>query len=155
MLTSYSQGPSNPSNQDWDGVFGNVVTGKYQMSLSVYSYTTAGKYASIVDWCCCYQSVQNMLVTKHREYDDLDFGIFTRPFDNSSWIAVIFMSLLFIPIFFIPSQWKGSFDRRDSCFILQTSWWFFFVGISAFYSGAMVMFFTSKIHLQFSSLSVG
>ena len=146
-----SSGPFNLSNNDWGGVFGSVVIGKYQMSLTGYGHYL--KRSEVLDWCGCHYFRSNVLAVKSQQPPlAMDYGFFIRPFHPEAWFAILGLSIFTTLIYIAPYTWIPNLSQSGSRFIIETSWWFFFVGIYSYHTGAMTMFFTKPATLHFSSM---
>ena len=67
-------------------------------------------------------------------------------------MATIALTVGLIVVMLVPFLWNSSYDKADSCIIMQTSGWYFFLLFNAFYGGALTMFFTSSPDLPFSDI---
>ena len=142
------KGPYNLSGR-WKGVEGDVVTGKYQMSLNAWLWTTERNKVldfvypnRIVATVLCYISKPSVL----------DYGLAIRPFTYKVWKSIGItlsggLAVLFLPYFFI----RGWEDMSANS-IIKISLWYFFVLINAYYGGAMTMFFANEDVPPFENL---
>ena len=127
---------------------GAVVTGTYQMSITgwaMYPLRTP-----ILDWCPSNYYTSTLLVMKFQP-NNFDFSLYLRPFSWQSWIAIIsFSCSIMIMISYCNFQLNAQFD---SCFIVKTSGWYFFLLLSSFYSGALTSYFANKSSIPFSTMT--
>ena len=121
---------------------GDVVTGKYQFSLNSWVMTFDRReilsfVPSHTDRMIC------ALIPKPPEFDP---GLLYRPFAKEAWICIfILLSAAFCfsiipPIFMTSNQ------------ISMTSFWFLFVLLSAYYGGALTMFFIAESTIPFLTI---
>ena len=141
-------GPFNLSGQ-WDGVMGNVLNGKYDVSISPWDWNLERNNV-----------VQFVLVTKNRKVlvwepknADIDFEVFIRPITLDSWLAIVLttcfaLSLIAFISIGIPSIAENSDGRKLMIISIQ----YFFIFINAYYGGALTMFFSSSIRIPLETL---
>ena len=145
---SYIKGPFNLSGK-WKGVMGDVVTGKYQMSINSYIWTTERnnvlefvRPSRITTYVLCY-------IPKTSE---LDYGLVIRPFTINVWISIGIILISGLAFFFLPYFFISGWDFMSAKSLINLSLWFFFVFINAYYGGAMTMFFANEHSLPFENL---
>ena len=141
-------GPFNLSGE-WDGVLGNVVNGKYDLSMSSW------------DWILERQNVlQFVLVSKTQKIlvwepknPEIDFGIFIRPITSDSWLAIfITICVTLLCIAFVSICHPSISENSDGRKLMVISIQYFFIFINAYYGGALTMFFTSSVRIPFETL---
>jgi hypothetical protein len=141
-------GPYNQSGE-WGGIMGDVVNGKYDLCLSAWHWMTE-RY-EILTFVPVYSKKQVLVWTPKNSL--IDFGLVTRPFTEDSLMAIFLMTLIvtlciFVTYFIIPNT-----ENSNGHMIMVTTLWYFFVLLNAFYGGAMTMFFTSTINIQFEGIT--
>ncbi len=133
---------------NWTGVFGDVVTGRYHLSLTEWIWFPIRD--PILDF---------VPITKDRfvlaidpRPPSVDFTLFLRPFRAESWNAImlilVLVSLILLGSHYLSQKVENDSSRKITVFFS----WFFFVLINAFYGGALTMFFTSEPTLPFTNL---
>lgn len=132
----------------WKGVMGDVVLGKYPLSISSWRWFL--KRDPFLDFVPILKDKTVLAVIP--KPPEVDPGLFIRPFRDDTWEGIGIMSVIGILILIIP--WiliKDYFDMTASK-IVMTSGWIFFVLINAYYGGALTMFFVSEITLPFNNI---
>lgn len=127
---------------------GSVITGKHHLSISTWAMYP--QRASVLDWCPSHYYTSTILVMKNRP-SKFDFAFYLRPFNSQSWFAILSFICALLLIILIPYKWNNNYDRTDSCFIMKTSGWYFFLLLSSFYGGSLTSYFASKTNIPFSS----
>jgi hypothetical protein len=147
VLSLYYIGPYNISGV-WKGVMGDVVAGRYPISLSSWRWLIIRD--PLVDFVPIVKDKAVLAVIP--KPPEVDPGLFIRPFRDDTWQGIGIMSAIGILFLFVP--WiiiKDYFDMTANKIVL-TSGWFFFVLINAYYGGALTMFFVSEITLPFNTI---
>ena len=140
-------GPFNLSGE-WGGVMGDVVTGKYQMSLSQWYYIRERN--DILDFVSTTSDQEMLALTP--QPTAVDIGLFIRPFTDEAWTAIHVMNLVILCSLMIPYFSVKYFENTSGYMIASISAWYFFVLLNAFYGGALTMFFTSEMTIPFESI---
>ena len=83
----------------------------------------------------------------------LDYGLFIRPFQEATWLAILSMIGLIPIVYFLIYKVYGQVDELTSTKIFEFSFWTFFILVNAFYGGALTMFFASEVSLPFDSIN--
>ena len=142
------KGPFDLSGK-WKGVMGDVVTGKYQMSLNSWLWTTERNNvlefvlpSRITTYVLCY-------IPKASE---LDYGLVIRPFTTNVWMGIGIILIIGLAFFFVPYFFISGWDFMSANSLIKSSLWFFFVFINAYYGGALTMFFANDISPPFENL---
>ena len=131
-------------------MMGDVVTGKYQLSSSAWLMFPAR--ADILGWSPCFYLSSRILAMKYQP-EETDFGLYLRPFSITAWIAIVAMTLGMTSIVICKFKWNGSdLNASNGFFIAETSSWYFYLVISAFYGGALTSYFSSKSATDFTSV---
>jgi hypothetical protein len=141
-------GPFNQSGE-WDGIMGDVVNGKYDLSLSAWLWM-AERY-EILTFVPVYSKKQVLVWTPKKP--EIDFGLLSRPFTDDSWVAIFFMTLIVTLCIFVTYLVIPNNENTTGHEIMVTTLWYFFVLLNAFYGGAMTMFFTSTINIHFEGIT--
>jgi len=144
--------PQNGSSYDcngiWTGAFGKVVTGQYPLSLSEWAFLR--ERADIVDYV--HLSVDYRILVLSAEVAALDASLFVRPFNRSSWIAVVVCLTLFAAFLALLRTVLPFFRGSESFRMVATTSWFLFIGLNAYYGGALTMFFVGKVSPPFEDV---
>lgn len=127
---------------------GGVVSGEYPLSLSLWINNPPR--SEICEILSCYTDRPVLAVVNRPP--EVDLGLFIRPFRDEAWVATLALTVGLIVIMLVPFLWNSNYDKADSCIIMQTSGWYFFLLFNAFYGGALTMFFTSTPDLPFSDI---
>jgi hypothetical protein len=141
-------GPYNRSGE-WGGIMGDVVNGKYDLCLSSWLWM-AERY-EILTFVPVYSKKQVLVWTPKNSV--IDFGLVTRPFTDDSWVAIFVMTLIVTLCFFVIYFIIPNTENTIGHMIMVTTLWYFFVLLNAFYGGAMTMFFTNTINIQFEGIT--
>ena len=140
-------GPYNASG-DWPGVMGDVVTGKYPLSLNAWRWFPERN--PILDFVPVAR--ETYLLATIPKPQKVDFDLYIRPFTRKAWQAVIAFMIIGVTGLagnqFIMIRYRTDLSRR----IMMFSVWAFFVLCHAHYGGALKMFFTSDISLPFETI---
>lgn len=140
-------GPYNLSGE-WSGVMGDVVSGKYPMSLNAWNWIIERNY--FLDFVPVIKDNQVLAVVPSPP--EVDPGLFIRPFRDDTWKGIGGMILLGILMGIVPWVFVRYYHSTTSFNLVVTSGWFFFVLINAYYGGALTMFFVSEITLPFNTI---
>ena len=128
---------------------GNVVNGKYHITLA--PWVIFPRRQTILDWCGIFVD-PILLVALKNQPAGVDYSLFLRPFTKSSWLAILVFTTFLGLFILIPFKWNSNFDQANSCFILKTTSWYYFLVIQSFYGGALTMFFANEPSMPFSSV---
>ena len=79
-------------------------------------------------------------------------SIFFRPFKDDVWVVLAFILLVTFTVIFIPHYKFEFYDKTTAYWLASTSGWFLFVFINAYYGGALTMFFSSEITIDFNNI---
>ena len=138
-------GPFNTSGT-WGGVMGDVINGKYDMTISIFQWTTSRN--ELLEFAPVAKFRLALAVTpKHSE---TDFGLFTRGFTIESWIAIFFLATLAVFCILLANLLNAD-ENRNGLKILAFTFWIFFVVINAYYGGVLTMFFTTPFSVPFET----
>ena len=126
---------------------GNVVMGNYPISLSSWAFTF---YRSHV--------IDHVEVIRGDTYamfaiptlPENDFGFFFRPFKNHVWYLSTGLWILLISVFSIVKK-NTRYDLISADIIIFMVWMFFTL-LSAYYGGALTMFFINEEQIPFRNI---
>ena len=139
-------GPFNRSGT-WKGNMGDVVMGRYQMSLSGWTWRKDRYFLDFVPF-----SLDKQILCMVPKFPEVDAGLFIRPFTDDVWKFIGIFSISGLVTLFVPYLFLNRWDNMRANHIIQTSLWMFFVLVNAYYGGALTMFFVSEITLPFNTL---
>ena len=128
---------------------GNVVNGTYQVSFSSWSILDDPRRINVLDWCNTFYGAGQVLATNRKQPQDVDFSLYIRPFSNGAWLCIGLIFTLLSAAMVIPS--RCNFRTSNSHGIIEASAWYCFVLVSAYYSGALTMFFAANEGRTFST----
>ena len=132
---------------NWPGVMGAIVQGKFPLCLNGWSYTF--ERHDLMDFVPFSQTKGVLVLTPQPA--KIEMGLFYRPFSERAWNA-IFLFVLLCGLFSTFQNILGvEKEESSSLRIVKTSLWVFFVLVSAYYSGALTMFFSTEIKLRFKN----
>jgi hypothetical protein len=137
-------GPYNISGE-WGGILGSLIMRKYDLCLSSWGWYI-DRYNLLSFVAFVFGKVNLVLTPKNPE---IDFGLFTRPFTHNSWTAVWFTTFIMAVSITVVQR---TVPNTHGLKIMVTSMWYFFMLLSAYYGGAMTMFFTSENTTPFNSI---
>ena len=141
------EGPFNSSGK-WKGVLGDVVTGKYQLSVNGWKHFLERN--EILDFVPIMKTATILcFIPKPPEVDS---GLFIRPFTNSAWKTIGIVSSIGILVLIVPYFFIKDWENLKAYHIIELSLWSFFVLLNAYYGGALTMFFVSEITVPFETL---
>ncbi len=140
-------GPYNESGE-WTGVLGDVVKGKYQLSLNVWIWFP--ERDSFLDFVPI--AKEKFLLSVIPKPPEVDYGLFVRPFRTETWQIIIGVAIVVITCLTGSYAISLKFENELSNRIVTFFTWTFFVLINAYYGGALTMFFASEISLPFQTL---
>ena len=128
---------------------GDVLTGKYQMSINSWFWTADRN--EVLDFVRP-NYITSLVLCYIPKLSELDYGLAIRPFTPKVWknigiTVIVGLALLCLPYFFIR-DW----DNMSANSITKLSLWLFFVLIHTYYGGAMTMFFASEVSLPFETV---
>ena len=128
---------------------GDVVAGKYQMSLNPWLWTDERN--KVVDFVRPNHISTDVLfyIPKTAE---LDYGLVIRPFTINVWKSIGVILIVGLAFFFLPYFFIKDWDNMSAISIIKLSLWFCFVLINAYYGGAMTMFFANEHVPPFENL---
>jgi hypothetical protein len=140
-------GPYNCSG-NWAGVMGGIINAKYDMSLSAWIWTTERyeimSFVTII--------TTNGLIVWTPTKQEIDFGLFVRPFSPESWVAISMMTIIATTCIMITQYVIPNADGTNGQTMMFTTLFIFYVVLSAFYGGAMTMFFKSPSDNNFEDI---
>ena len=140
-------GPFNKSGI-WGGAMGSVVNGEYHLSICPWLYKLQRN--SLFDHVITGKDTLVLALTPKPA--EVDFGLFIRPFRNEAWVCIFALCLVILITILIPYGLVDDYEQTEAFTCVTVSAWIFFVVINAYYGGAMTMFFTSEISVQFNSI---
>ena len=127
---------------------GDVVTGKYQMSVNGWKHFF--ERDEILDFVPILKTARILcFIPKPPEVDS---GLFIRPFTNSAWKTIGIVSFIGILVLIVPYFFIKDWENLKAYHIIELSLWSFFVLLNAYYGGALTMFFVSEITVPFETL---
>ncbi len=134
------------------GALGSTMRKEYDIALSVWA--PFPERINLADFTMAVVNMpKGMIINK--ENIPLDFTFFVRPFTFDSWLAIIGCLVVLAPVivYFHWSEWisEENLSRR----VAVLCGWTLFVLLSAFYGGALTMFFSSAIPFPFTELREG
>ena len=127
---------------------GDVVSGKYPLSLSAWNWIIERN--PILDFVPAIKDRQVLAVIP--KPPELDVTLFIRPFTDDAWKGIGILILIGLFLLIVPYFFVKKYPDTAAYKIVMYSGWFFFVLINAFYGGALTMFFVSEIRLPFNSI---
>jgi hypothetical protein len=83
---------------------------------------------------------------------EIDFGLFVCPFSPESWVDISMITIVATTCIFITQHVIPNADGTNGQIMMVTTLFIFYVVLSAFYGGAMPMFFTSPAHNNFEDI---
>ena len=137
-----------PINDTYVGVYGNIISKHYDMSLSTWLWTSARN-----EMCDFVPFLQrgNVLALKPQK-PKIDFGLFTRAFVQDTWVYVLFMAGSTVLLTLLTNQY-GVDKTRNAPKIMMFIWWIFFTLVNSYYCGVLTMFFTTTSPVPFKTMS--
>ena len=127
---------------------GDVVTGKYQMSLNGWKYFLQRN--EILDFVPIMKTATILCIIP--KPPEVDSGLFIRPFTYSAWKTIGIISFVGILVLIVPYFFIKDWEKLKAFHIIELSLWSFFVLLNAYYGGALTMFFVSEITVPFNTL---
>ena len=140
-------GPYNMSGE-WGGVMGGVIKGDYPWCLNAWTYMYERK--DILDFVPFTKTRSILVLTPQNPAVDME--LFLRPFTENSWKVILLTCVAFAFFISIPIIFGFGEAESTSLRIIKAAIWIFFVLISAYYGGALTMFFSTEVKLSFESL---
>ena len=135
-------------NEEWSGVMGDVILGKFPFGLSSWLVTEERvrvlDLEGVVDW-------DRFVSCVVLDPPQIDPGLFIRPFTNLAWAVILITTAIYISILI-----KKNSDKQlssESWRVLEFVMWSFFTIVYAYYGGALTMFFANKQTLPFETLT--
>lgn len=135
-------------NEEWSGVMGDVILGKFPFGLSSWLVTEERvrvlDLEGVVDW-------DRFVSCVVLDPPQIDPGLFIRPFTNLAWTVILITTAIYISILI-----KKNSDKQlssESWRVLEFVMWSFFTILYAYYGGALTMFFANKQTLPFETLT--
>ncbi len=140
-------GPYNLSGT-WEGIFGKVLSGKYPLCLSGWFYYQ--ERHDLLDFVSTYSD--EMVLVLAAQSLHLDTGTLVRPFTSPAWFTTVGFVATFA-LFCLFLKWtQPKVQESDGFKIMTISIWYFYVLVSAYYSGALTMFFLAEDPIPFTSI---
>ncbi len=140
------EGPFNLSGT-WGGIMGNVIMGNYPLSASVWSLFIERQ--RVLDFVPFMTDGEVLVLTPRVE--NMDMGMFVRPFTRKSWHAVGAVSSIALTLMAI--DYLGQWYAGTSSFkVASLTMWYVFVLLNAFYGGALTMFFITEEPIPFNNM---
>ena len=129
---------------------GNVVNGKHQLSASTWYMFPA--QADILGWCPSFYYSSQLLVMKNQP-NGFDLGLYLRPFNKPAWIAILIMAMIVFTLWQLQlNGWAAQLNQSNGFIIAETSGWYFFLVMYAFYGGVLTSYFASRSDIKFTSI---
>ena len=139
------KGPHN-LNGTWEGVFGDIVNKKYDISISTWYWTFSraelGQFVPIVK--------ARHTLASNRQQSKTDFGLLVRGFTKISWMSILMMIFLLCLCIF-AQRIVGPKGQNKSLKVMVFSLGLLFIMIRAYYSAALTKFFTVMIPHPFET----
>ena len=130
----------------WVGVMGDVMFGKYPVSINIWSsFPERNELLDLVPF-----SSDRAVLILAPQLVKMDAGMFVRPFTTMAWYctgAVVASALCVSAALFSCSKTDMSGFK-----IFLLTLWYFFVALNAYYSGALTMFFITNEQPPFDSI---
>ena len=139
-------GPFNRSGT-WKGVMGDVVKGRYQVSLIPWKWFNERSFVDFVPI-----TLKKIVLCTIPKFPAVDTGLFIRPFSDDVWKCIGIFVGSGLVILFIPYLFLNRWDNMKANHIIQTSLWMFFFLVNSYYGGALTMFFVSEFTIPFNTL---
>ena len=134
-------------NGTWEGVWGDILSRQYDMSLSLYAWKLArNEMFSFVPI-----TANRYILVMKPQTSEIDFGLFTRAFVGETWTCIAFMAGAALSLTSI-AYLCGLDDKRNCMKIVTFMWWVFFTLVNSYYSGVLTMFFTTTSSLPFETI---
>ena len=134
-------------NGTWGGVWGDILSKEYDMSLATYTWTSArNKMFSFVPL-----TVDRFILVMKPQHSEVDFGLFTRAFVRDTWTCVALMASIAFSLTFMVYL-CGLDKKRNGMKIMTFMWWIFFTLVNSYYSGVLTMFFTATATPPFETI---
>ena len=135
---------SIPQDGKWLGVLGDVVSKKYDLSISTWSWKT--ERLGVLQFVVVAKTRYVQVLTPSRPTTDLT--LFTRVFTNRSWLAIastvgIAMFCIALRKSVIPSE------NTNGEKLFNLTMFLFFVILNSYYGGALTMFFAGTVSVSF------
>ncbi len=140
------EGTPNNLSGSWVGVMGDVIFGKYPLSINMWNYFP--ERHELLDFVH-FSSDQAVLALTPQPVK-MDTGMFLRPFTRKTWYctgAVALSALTLGALLFSCSKTDMSGTK-----IYHLSVWYCFIALNAYYGGAFTMFFITNEPLPFNSV---
>ena len=141
-------GPYNFSGT-WGGVMGAIMFGEHPISLSPWVYNA--ERHPLMDFVTVYPERKLLALTP--KLPEVDIHLVLRPLTMKAWQCLLALVIGTLTFFFLFEFLIPYFDSTAGFQIIQLSLFSFFVIISAFYVGAMTMFFANELSLPFDTIS--
>ena len=142
-----TSGPFNLSGT-WDGVMGNVVNGDSHVSFNAWIWNS--KRRDILDFVPLFS--ERCVVAYTPKPPVVDLWSLMRCFRCEAWYGVILTFCLAVGVILITFTFFDKSLASTSAKISLTSGWLCYVLISAYYGGALTMFFASEPELPFDTI---
>ena len=147
IIFFHKTGPYNLSG-DWTGVMGDVVEGKYPLSLSAWSWMIERN--GFLDFVPIIK--ENLLLSIVPQQPKVDLTLFIRPFRPETWHGVLVVVLLVLFVLMMSQKAISMYGTKSGYKIVILVSWISFVLINAYFGGALTMFFSSDVSLPFDTL---
>ena len=102
-------GPYNRSGT-WKGVVGDVIMGRYQVSLS--SWQWSDRYPNSVDYV--QYSLERRIMCLVPKFPEVDIALFIRPFTDDVWKYIGIFTGCGLTIFFVPYLFLNEWDNMQA-----------------------------------------
>ena len=102
---------SEPANKSgtWKGVFGSVVNGNYDTSMSMWSWIK--ERSEILDFVELVSSSNVLVLTP--QLPEIDVGLFIRPFRNDAWSVIGLLTIAIIGSVLFPYARIRNFESTQ------------------------------------------
>ena len=140
-------GPFNLSGI-WDGVMGNVVNGDSHVSFNSWIWNS--KRRDILDFVPVFS--ERGVVAYTPKPMAFDLWMLRRCFRDEAWYGVLSIFCLAVIVVLIPFCFFDKALASTSSKISLASGWCCYVILSAYYGGALTMFFASQSELPFDTI---
>ncbi len=142
-----ASGPFNKSGV-WNGVMGSIINDEAMMSVGTWAMT--GNRFGLMDFVIIGTNRPYLAYTPGQKKSD--WTLFLRPFNKDAWTTIALITVLAFLANIVPYAFLGYYEDTEGYKINTLTTWLFFVGINAYYGGALTMFFAIEDGISFNTM---
>ena len=141
-------GDSGKASGAWEGTLGALFYGDYQLAANAWNNKL--ERSDMFDFSSFVSDRAILALTPQPA--DLDLWLFKRPFRNEAWLVLGIVILIIIGTVVVLNLTIKNTGIYAGYRIVVSIGWLFVLLISVYYDGALTMFFSTEVSINFDSI---